>query len=89
MQPNHEVFNQPEPLTGYNLFTSNQPLQAALRFNAPQLDTAELSKLGEQLGSEAMQTTHGWPTFTHPNCSPTTASAAAWTRWSFTPATTH
>jgi putative acyl-CoA dehydrogenase len=56
MQPNHEVFNQPEPLTGYNLFTGNQPLQAALIFNAPQLDTAELSRLGELLGSEAMQT---------------------------------
>ena len=56
MQQTHEVFNQPEPLTGYNLFTGNQPLQAALRFNAPQLDTAELSKLGEQLGSEPMQT---------------------------------
>ena len=56
MQPTHEVFNQPEPLTGYNLFTGNQPLQAALKFNAPQLDTAELKALGAQLGSEAMQT---------------------------------
>ncbi|MGE0332246.1 MAG: isovaleryl-CoA dehydrogenase [Ramlibacter sp.] len=56
MQPTHEVFNQPEPLTGYNLFTGNQPLQAALKFNAPQLDTTALKALGEQLGSEAMQT---------------------------------
>ena len=56
MQPTHEVFNQPAPLTGYNLFSGNQPLQAALKFNAPQLDTAELATLGEQLGSEAMQT---------------------------------
>ena len=56
MDVTHEVFNQPAPLTGYNLFSGNQPLQAALKFNAPQLDTAELATLGEQLGSEAMQT---------------------------------
>ncbi len=56
MQQTHEVFNQPEPLAGYNLFTGNQPLQDALKFNAPQLDTAELKQLGEKLGSEPMQT---------------------------------
>jgi putative acyl-CoA dehydrogenase len=51
----HEVFNQPEPLAGYNLFATNRPLQDALRFNAPDLDTAPLRALGELLGSEAMQ----------------------------------
>lgn len=56
MQQTHEVFNQPEPLTGYNLLNGNQPLQAALKFNAPQLDTTALKALGEQLGSEPMQT---------------------------------
>ena len=56
MVATHEVFNQPEPLTGCNLFSSNQALQAALKFNAPQLDTAELAQLGELLGSDAMQT---------------------------------
>jgi putative acyl-CoA dehydrogenase len=55
MDVTHEVFNQPEPLVGYNLFDGNQPLRAALRFNAPQLDTADLSALGASLGSEAMQ----------------------------------
>ncbi len=56
MQPTHEVFNQPEPLTSYNLFTGNRALQDALKFNAPQLDTVGLAWLGEQLGSDAMQT---------------------------------
>lgn len=52
----HEVFNQPEPLVNYNLFDGNQPLRAALKFNAPKLNTAALSELGATLGSEAMQT---------------------------------
>jgi putative acyl-CoA dehydrogenase len=52
----HEVFNQPEPLVGYNLFDSNRGLRDALRFNAPALDTAELSQLGATLGSAQMQT---------------------------------
>ncbi|MDB5898800.1 MAG: acyl-CoA dehydrogenase, partial [Ramlibacter sp.] len=52
----HEVLNQPEPLVGYNLFETNRPLRDALRFNAPQLDTASLSRLGALLGTEAMQT---------------------------------
>ena len=56
MQMTHEVFNQPEPLTGYNLFDGNRPLRDALKFNAPQLDTAALSSLGATLGSEALQT---------------------------------
>ena len=56
MDVTHEVFNQPEPLVGYNLFDGNQALRAALRFNAPQLDTTGLSALGAALGSEAMQT---------------------------------
>src|SRR5437763_17071177 len=47
----HEVFNQPEPLVGYNLFARNWPLADALRFNAPQLDTAPLHALGAQLGT--------------------------------------
>jgi putative acyl-CoA dehydrogenase len=51
----HEVFNQPEPLVNYNLFDSNRPLRDALKFNAPQLDTAQLSQLGTTLGSDTMQ----------------------------------
>jgi len=52
----HEVFNQPQPLVGYNLFTGNRALQDALKFNAPTLDTAPLARLGASLGTEAMQT---------------------------------
>ncbi len=52
----HEVFNQPEALVGYNLFDSNRGLRDALKFNAPQLATAELSVLGASLGSAEMQT---------------------------------
>ncbi len=56
MDTTHEVFNQPEPLAGYNLFETNRPLRDALKFNAPSLDTASLQKLGATLGSAQMQT---------------------------------
>lgn len=56
MNPTHEVFNQPAPLSDYNLFDTNRPLRDALKFNAPALDTYELSQLGAKLGSTAMQT---------------------------------
>ncbi|HEY3046727.1 MAG TPA: isovaleryl-CoA dehydrogenase [Polaromonas sp.] len=56
MDTTHEVFNQPEPLVGYNLFETNRPLRDALKFNAPALDTAELAALGARLGSADMQT---------------------------------
>ncbi|HPH14189.1 MAG TPA: isovaleryl-CoA dehydrogenase [Burkholderiaceae bacterium] len=56
MQATHEVFNQPEPLVNYNLFTTNQALKAALKFNAPALDTSSLTQLGGKLGSAEMQT---------------------------------
>ena len=56
MNPTHEVFNQPEPLVDVNLFDGNRALQAALAFNAPGLDTAALSALGERVGSAEMQT---------------------------------
>ncbi|MCY1167326.1 MAG: isovaleryl-CoA dehydrogenase [Pseudomonadota bacterium] len=55
MDITHEVFNQPDPLVGYNLFDTNQPLRDALKFNAPALDTTELSSLGATLGSAGMQ----------------------------------
>ncbi|HCY15509.1 MAG: DNA alkylation response protein [Curvibacter sp. GWA2_64_110] len=56
MHATHEVFNQPEPLVGYNLFETNPPLKDALRLNAPQLNTAALQALGAELGAPAMQT---------------------------------
>ncbi len=56
MQVTHEVFNQPEPLVNYNLFTGNLGLRDALKFNAPALDTRSLAALGERLGTAEMQT---------------------------------
>ncbi|MDP2255542.1 MAG: isovaleryl-CoA dehydrogenase [Polaromonas sp.] len=55
MDITHAVFNQPEPLVNYNLFEGNRPLRAALKFNAPELDIADLSALGATLGSAEMQ----------------------------------
>ncbi|WP_294766455.1 acyl-CoA dehydrogenase family protein [uncultured Rhodoferax sp.] len=52
----HTVFNQAEPLVDRNLFSGNQALQSALKFNAPTLDTASLHALGAQMGSAEMQT---------------------------------
>lgn len=51
----HEVFNQPAPRVGYNLFETNLPLREALKCHAPQLDTAPLHALGAELGTPAMQ----------------------------------
>ncbi|HQS31188.1 isovaleryl-CoA dehydrogenase [Polaromonas sp.] len=56
MVSTHDVINQSVPLVGYNLFETNRPLQAALRFNAPALDTTALGTLGAALGSADMQT---------------------------------
>jgi putative acyl-CoA dehydrogenase len=55
MHKTHEVFNQPEPLADYNLFSGNHALQDALKFNAPDLDTAQFAKLGAELGTSEMQ----------------------------------
>ena len=52
----HEVFNQVEPLVDVNLFDGNRALQAALKFNAPAMDTAPLRALGQLVGSGDMQT---------------------------------
>ncbi|MBN9406709.1 MAG: acyl-CoA dehydrogenase family protein [Burkholderiales bacterium] len=51
----HEVFNQPLPLVDVNLFDINQPLQDAVRFNTPGLDTGALRELGRTVGSAEMQ----------------------------------
>lgn len=56
MNATHEVFNQPIPLAGYNLFDTNRGLRDALKFNAPKLATKDLSALGASLGSADMQT---------------------------------
>ena len=54
--PTHAVTNQVQPLEDYNVFTGNQALRDALKFNAPDLDTAEFVALGEKLGTAEFQT---------------------------------
>jgi putative acyl-CoA dehydrogenase len=54
--PTHAVTNQVEPLENYNVFTGNQALRDALKFNAPDLETAALTALGDKLGSAEFQT---------------------------------
>jgi putative acyl-CoA dehydrogenase len=51
----HEVLNQPEPLADYDLLAGNAGLQDALRFNAPQLDTAPLQATGRRWGGRDLQ----------------------------------
>jgi putative acyl-CoA dehydrogenase len=55
MDATHEVFNQPAPLAGYNLFRTNCALRDALAFNAPQLDPGPLDALGAAVGTPEMQ----------------------------------
>ena len=54
--PTHAVTNQVQPLEDYNVFTGNQALRDALKFNAPDLDTSDLATLGERLGTVHYQT---------------------------------
>ena len=51
----HEVFNQSTPWADVNLFTTNKPLQDALRLHAPGLPLAGLAALGAEMGSAEMQ----------------------------------
>jgi putative acyl-CoA dehydrogenase len=51
----HDVFNQSTPLEDADLFSGNQALRDALRFNHPALDTAALAALGAEAGSAEMQ----------------------------------
>ena len=53
--PTHAVFNQAPPLVDYNLFSANKPLQDALKFNAPSMDTTALAAAGARWGSADMQ----------------------------------
>ena len=52
----HDVFNQSTPWADVNLFTTNAPLQSALRLHAPGLPLAGLTALGAEMGSADMQT---------------------------------
>lgn len=55
MGATHELFNQARLLADLNLFEGNRALQDALKFNAPGLDAAPLSRLGQLAGSAQMQ----------------------------------
>ncbi len=48
----HEVFNQPPPLVGYNLFATDRALVEALRREDAGWGEAELTALGARLGTE-------------------------------------
>ena len=50
----HDVFNQSTPWADVNLFTTNQPLQDALRLHAPGLGVEGLMALGAEMGSAEM-----------------------------------
>ena len=52
----HDVFNQSTPWADVNLFTTNLPLQDALRLHAPGLGVAGLTALGAEMGSAEMLT---------------------------------
>ena len=61
----HDVFNQSTPWADVNLFTTNQPLQDALRLHAPSLPLEGLTALGAEMGSAEMLT-HARLANTHP-----------------------
>jgi putative acyl-CoA dehydrogenase len=50
--PTHSVFNIVEPLSNYNLYTSDMVLQAAMQREGGGEWTAQATALGEKLGSE-------------------------------------
>ena len=55
MESGRCVFNQAEALADYAVFDGNRPLRDALKFNAPALDTGQLSALGRGVGRADMQ----------------------------------
>ena len=61
----HDVFNQSTPWADVNLFTTNVPLQDALRLHAPDLPLAGLTALGAEMCSAEMQA-HARLANTHP-----------------------
>src|SRR6218665_2231027 len=51
----HRVFNQSAPWVDVNLFTTNLPLQDAVRLHCADLPLTWLSALGAEMGSAQMQ----------------------------------
>jgi putative acyl-CoA dehydrogenase len=50
----HEVFNQPPPLEGYNLYEQNRPLVEAVRREGAQWAEPRMRDFGEELGGEPL-----------------------------------
>lgn len=50
----HVVFNQSTPLQDFDLFTSDQALQDALKYQMPELNTQALHAFGRLMGSSMM-----------------------------------
>jgi len=51
----HEVLNQPPPLTGYNLYLSDETLVGAIHRERASWAEAQLCELGQLLGTEELQ----------------------------------
>ena len=52
----HEVTNQPAPLVGHNVYSTDRALRDALAFHLPGSDESSRVTFGALLGDEAMQT---------------------------------
>jgi putative acyl-CoA dehydrogenase len=52
----HEVFNQPPPLVGYNVFEADAPLVEAVRREGADWAEERIAAVGEQAGGEHAQT---------------------------------
>ncbi len=71
----HEVFNQPPPLTNYNLFLTDATLVSAIKREGAVWVVPQISELGRLLGTEELQR---WG-------SRMTAQGIGVTRWCFIP----
>src|SRR3954452_3175784 len=83
----HEVFNQPPPYVGHNLFTDHVALVEALDREGAGWAHERLVQTGRKGGGGgggggggSRSSGAGWPTRTRPSCERTTASATGSTR---------
>jgi putative acyl-CoA dehydrogenase len=53
--PTREVFNQPPPLRGYNMYLENRPLTEAARREGADWAEEKLRRLGEEAGGEPLE----------------------------------
>ncbi len=51
----HEVFNQPPPLSGYNLYSEDPTLRSALRREGGEWGESRLEEFGQKLGGEPLE----------------------------------